>query len=470
MGFRKEPPDSRWILSLIVITILLFFGCAPETRREVVTPHPQYVPPPPIPVAMVEERISHLSALLENEKTPDADRQVAKELLTSYGIIKTTLEPPTSEGDRQKVIRVLFQALTDLEKDYFGRERLDDSSYAKVIGIYAQKKMGITKAFLAGAHESVVHEMASLQELFGKEALTSDMRLLLSLSLAKRGRLQEAIQVGEEVLKEIEGRPDEISLRALILEWQLGEGQTERAQESFMRLVRSAGEREALLREAAQRMASVERAAPQETPVSPTLSETESAPATAEIPTLQKLLDDVAELIKQNEFTKAKFILLQQRIRFMEGPETEAIDQAMTKVEEAERRMHEGVEAVQEPSPLDEDLKTVRKMIEEENYDQALARIEDIESRRDIVNPEVELLRQSAVDKLINRERNKAAKLYLMAKSTSDRTKKAELLLASYDILKSILDKYPSSPLNKKINENMTRIKEEMDTLKKNPS
>ena len=53
-----------------------------------------------------------------------------------------------------------------------------------------------------------------------------------------------------------------------------------------------------------------------------------------------------------------------------------------------------------------------------------------------------------------------------MARGTSDPAKKRELLSTSYNMLKNILDKYPASPLNSKINDNMNRIREEMELHK----
>ena len=82
------------------------------------------------------------------------------------------------------------------------------------------------------------------------------------------------------------------------------------------------------------------------------------------------------------------------------------------------------------------------------------------------MGPETGKLKGFAVDKLINRERNKAAKLFLMAKNTEDPVRKEELLVSSYGLLKAIVDDYPSSPLNDKINDHMDKIKRELDKLK----
>jgi hypothetical protein len=173
-------------------------------------------------------------------------------------------------------------------------------------------------------------------------------------------------------------------------------------------------------------------------------------------------------LIRRNELTKAKFLLLQQRIRFPEGPETEAIDQAMRKVEDAERKP--GEEAVTASVGSDEidGVKLAKKFVEEEKYEEAITKLEEMQ-REGTASPESRELRETAIERLINRERNKAAKLFLMARATSDPAKKSELLSSSYNMLKVLIDKYPTSPLNSKINDNMNRIKEEMELHKGRP-
>ncbi|MCJ7594612.1 MAG: hypothetical protein MUO52_07580, partial [Desulfobacterales bacterium] len=64
-------------------------------------------------------------------------------------------------------------------------------------------------------------------------------------------------------------------------------------------------------------------------------------------------------------------------------------------------------------------------------------------------------------------ERNKAAKIFLMAKQTREPAKKQDLLRSSHEILKALVDKYPLSPLNQKIKDNMNRIEEELMKLKR---
>ena len=85
------------------------------------------------------------------------------------------------------------------------------------------------------------------------------------------------------------------------------------------------------------------------------------------------------------------------------------------------------------------------------------------------MTPEMQELKRVATEKLIKRERKKAAKYFLMARKTRDPAKKEELLLSSYDILKGLIEHYPSSPMLEKLNGNLKTVREELNKLGKDP-
>ncbi len=109
-----------------------------------------------------------------------------------------------------------------------------------------------------------------------------------------------------------------------------------------------------------------------------------------------------------------------------------------------------------------------KKLIEEEKYDEALAKLDSLQPEGGS-STELIALKDVVTEKLINRERNNAAKLFLMARSETNPAKKEELLGSSLNILKNLLDKYPNTTLRKKINENMATIRDEMSRLKNKP-
>ncbi|MEW6669648.1 MAG: hypothetical protein AB1512_30940 [Thermodesulfobacteriota bacterium] len=452
-----------FLMSALVILGLLLPGCLPETRREAVPPRAEHTRPP-ISMSEVESIMARLARVLEDKRITGGDRQVAKDLLNSLDMMKSHLEPPVNRAEADRISRLLFEALDHLEKEYFARERADEGDYPKVLDAYASRRKQIIRAYLSGDHEGVINLCIGLQDAFGKAGLTPDVGLVFCLSLAKRGRISDALKVGEKVIGELEEGPDSLHLRARMIEWYLSLDQGKRARDSLEKLSRSTAEREALLKEARGRLGEQETAVASVPSPSPEADAQDSTGAQA-FQSLDKLLAEVDGLIQRNELTKAKFLLLQQRIRFPEGPETEAIDQAMQKVEAAEMGPGEEIATTGFKGDGADGITLAKKLVEEEKYEEAISRLEEME-REGNATPDSRELKEAAIEKLINRERNRAAKLFLMAKGTSDPAKKNELLASSYNILKVLIDKYPSSPLISKINDNMNRIREEMELHK----
>lgn len=458
---------NRISLIAAVLASALLGGCASPITREPVSARRDITLPLPISSAEIEARTARLARRLEQTNLGENERKVAMDLLNSYQIIGATLQPPLAEGDRQRIIRLLFESLSKVDEAYFLRESMEGESYFRILGQYSSRRKEIIQDYLAGNHGLVVEKSIALRDLFGEEALTPEVALLFSISLARQGRLVEAISLGEGVIEELEKRPDPVNLRAYILEWNLAMGKDRHAEESLKKLIQRVAEKDALLREARQKMG-------EETPPAlgeaPMVKEEDSA---AEKPaSIETALSEVRDLVRKGEFTKAKFLLLQQRIRFPEGPETEAIDQAMRELESAQEK---GVVAPEkspdelstEKAMLESDrLVLAKKLVEQENFAEAVAKLEELQ-REGVSSAEVTSLKEMATEKLINQERNRAAKLYLMAKAETDPTKKNELLLSSHNILQALLDKYPSSPLRKRIIDNMAIIKDEMSRSKK---
>jgi hypothetical protein len=186
------------------------------------------------------------------------------------------------------------------------------------------------------------------------------------------------------------------------------------------------------------------------------------------------------QLVQKGDFERAKFILLQQRIRLEEGPQATLIDEAIKNVEAAEQKAllqpKADVAATEPAKDLQKDLqqeaqkqdslKAASSLIRSEKYEEALLKLDELPAS----DPEVKELKNTAVEKLINRERNKAAQLFLAASKTKDPAKKEELLTSSYNILKAVADKYPSSPLTSKVQQHMNQVTRELAKVKKGES
>ncbi|MEJ2723270.1 MAG: hypothetical protein P8175_01245 [Deltaproteobacteria bacterium] len=142
------------------------------------------------------------------------------------------------------------------------------------------------------------------------------------------------------------------------------------------------------------------------------------------------------------------------------------IDRAMKAVEEEEERFHE--EEAAKRARRQKSLERAARMMEEEKYDQVIAHVDSLEEDG-MMGAEADALRSLAVEKLVNRERNRAAKLFLMAKQAKEPSEKEALLLSSRNILKALLEKYPASSFSEKINSHIAIIEEELAKLRAEP-
>ncbi|MEE9611246.1 MAG: hypothetical protein V3W19_08340 [Desulfatiglandales bacterium] len=177
---------------------------------------------------------------------------------------------------------------------------------------------------------------------------------------------------------------------------------------------------------------------------------------------MEKLLRRVDELIQEHEFKEAKLRLIRERLRVQDISELETIDRALKTVEMAEQGFEK-----EKNSKLTHEKETIelaRKLIEEEHFEEAIWKLEELKGEQDMA-AEIKALKDLAIEKSINQERNRAAKLFLKARKTTDQTKKEEFLLSSYEILKALIEKYPSSNLVAKLNAHMGKVREELGKL-----
>jgi hypothetical protein len=177
---------------------------------------------------------------------------------------------------------------------------------------------------------------------------------------------------------------------------------------------------------------------------------------------MDEFLLKVDALMQEHLYDEARLLLIKHRIRLEGGPDVEIIDEALKGVEIAEEKFEK--EKRSKDAYINEAIETAKNLIEEESFEAAISKIDELQ---DLHGPSSETmaLKNQAIEKLINSERNRAAKLFLAAKKTQDRAKKEEYLLSSYKILKAIIDKYPSSPLNTKLKSHIKTLTEEMKSL-----
>jgi len=414
-----------------------------------------------LPREILDKKITYLTVVLEDYGLSAEDRELALSLLSAYEVLR---KAPRDYGERE-MIKLLFAHLAQLDEKYFTKKMIHGEACSDTLAPFFKKREEIVEHYLSGDYQAVINECIEFQADFGADSLTPHVGLLFAISLGQKGMLGEALNIGERIAREMDGKPDLIHLRANVIRWQLALGNKERGLKTYEKLVDNVLEREAILKSIENRVA---RSSGENEEAGNAFAETHDLTELGDQGTNStgQLLREVDALVERHEFEKAKILLIRHRIRLDEGPGVGIIDQALRSVDLAEQRYKDGVSS--QIKHEEETLKKAEKLIEEENYEAAIAEIRELETREE-VSAETQEMKDLATEKLINRERNKAAKLFLEAKNTQDPEKRAELLLSSYGILKALRDRYPSSPLSERLDDHIAKVRDELNKLGRDP-
>jgi hypothetical protein len=462
MRSRREP--LKWI-ALLLAPLFLGAGCAHEMRG---FPPPEVAPSPlprisPYDVEKpegLEQRARDIQVMLENNRLSLEDRMLAQDLLKIYRTYERAALRPMDE-ELRNFFRLLVSKIIVLEEHHFKGFSQEKGEEDHVMGLFSEKRKEIMDSYLSGDYQGVIDRAIEIKNIFGPDSLLPDIGLVFAVSLAKRGMVDEALRVGTKISDDLDRMPGVIELRARMVEWQVALGDGKGAVRSYEKLVDNLHESEAVLKAAERKLSGdlqgrTFREKQEESPLTEDL--------TKESPSLQAVLNQVDTLVQKNEFDAAKLLLLRLALRLQDGPEAALVEQAIKSVELAEGRVH--AQELSDKLKKRETLELAMNLIEQEKYEEAVNRIEGTVWGKEF-GPEAKQLQDLAVEKIVNRQRNEAAKLFLMARNTHDRARKEGFLIASYNILKDLVDRYPSTPLYRTINENMKRIEEELAKVRK---
>jgi len=450
---------KRSAIKLIILSILIqyFAGCANMNG----TPDPVAMPEPGKRLMLndiVDRKIELLEKWLAEEDLPESDRQTAGKLLADYKSVRDTVRGHMTDADYADIIETLLDSTDTYEKTYLLKklpEKIYDPDYlSRAINEFSFKKGIILNSYFAGDYRGVISQCVDLESTFGPDALTPEIGMLFAFSLARQGMNYEAVSIGERIIRELEGKPDLIHLRAGIIEWQLEMGNRDKALNVYQKLIDDIGETEAIFETARKKLIHVET---EDTSGKKTLPE-----ETDEADHMTILFKEVDDLVRQRAYTDAKLLLIKNRLRIEAGPDAELIEQAFKSVELAEENYHHG------PS-LQEDInRTARKLMEEEKFEEAVKMLEDLKNTQDFESEETKAMKNRAVEELISSERDRAARIFLMAGKTDEPQKKKDLLMSSLNILKALVEQYPTSNLIYKLKDNIKTVEVELENLNNN--
>jgi hypothetical protein len=450
---------------LLMVVLAWISGCAtPPKGRMTVAPEPVEHSALLINDTLIDQKIGFLEGILGERELSREDRETATAVLAAYKQLKEAASSRLGEKDYQRLILSLFNAVSLMDDAYYGRKKIGQR-VGDSLACFSGKRRAIIDQYLKGNYKGVIQEARELESVVGTDAITPEIGILFALSLAREGDLKQATRIGEGITDDLDRLPDGVELRARTAQWQLALGRRERALQIYEGLTNKEDQRAALLEELGQQLRAAQKeketgetavAKPGAGPVADDLWQEEGH-------TIEQLLQKVRSLVQEHAYGKARILILRERIRIGEGPENELLDRELEKIDQQEGEFQEQKQARE--ADAKETQETARRLIDEEKYEAALNALGEMEASQEL-DSESRALKERAAEGHINKERNRAAEIFLTARKTSDPSKKKELLNSAYNILKTLIDTYPSSPLNQKLRSHIAVVQNELNRLK----
>jgi len=446
--------------SILLIIILSLYACAtPPKIIEPIKTEPVIKMEPALPADAIDKKISVLQDLLASNKVQEKNRDAVSRLISDYQMIKDLSQGDITQDDYRTIILMLFNNLSALDEKYLSyQEQPEDQIQAKAINDLNLKKQSILKRYIAKDYKAVIFECNEMEKAYGKDTITSETGALLAMSLAKTGKLSDAISTADRIINEMEGRPDLIQLRAGLIEWRIKTGKKEKALKEYQKLVDNMDERQALLEKTTSKINSQNKnIAGSDQALNDLINKELNSDVNARITSIMKEVD---KLKGQGDFEGARLLLLKWKTQTDEPLETAEIDKAIKALDLSEKQYHDNLK-----NNWKEGIEAARKLIEKEEYEEAINMLDLINTGGD-GSAEIKRLKDTAIENYINKERNRAAKIFQTARKTDDIKKKGDLLLTAQDILNKLIEKYPYSDMIDKIKRHMDAIKDELKKIK----
>jgi hypothetical protein len=465
------------ITYFLILFMIPAFAClhAPE-KHPVVPTTGKAKSTPLIASKAIEDKIRFFNKILEQNSLSEEDEKIARRLLDTYQKLKKLSSGSTP--DHQAVIQDLFICLGAVDERYFSAVQKTKQDYSGPMALFSIKRHDILDAYLSGNYKEVIDLCNELKKIFGPDAITPGIGMLYAISLANNQMTEEAIAIGEKTARQVETGPDLVQLRSKIAESYLQQMNREKAMAVYEKLADTLDEQTIAVRALSSKIAESEKqeeAQPvpevnqsqRTAEASEALTEDVTAPKTEEdqkatVKSVDQILEEVGKFLEKNLFSQARDLLISYSGIDLSPHEAEVLRQALSKVELAEENYLE--EKISRIS-MKKDTEQARRLLDEDRYEEAISKLETPESDQE-ENREVQELKQFAVDKLIDSERNKAAKIFLTAKETQDPVKKEKYLMEAHNILNTLILNYPSSPLSEKLKSNIKIVEDELGKLR----
>ncbi len=460
---------ERYLKTRLIISFLLSFafilGCLPGTRIVRPISKPEVIGPPLSPISVLDGRIAYLKGVLLKRELSDEDTEMAEDLLSTYKMVRDYFLRREKDPDYDRVIQRLYEILTRLDHNYFLKQGKVAPIHSGDVTFLSEVQDVIWNKFLSGDYQGVVTDTMELKNSYEPDAIPLDIRILFAVSLAKRGRLEEAAATGEAIRLELEERPD----LAFILSYIKDMIRDKCFSGDYQGVIDDSIELKAVFGPDAisvdigflLAVSLAETGMKEKANIlgSRLIREFETRPGLAFLQNLliewqldlgnrKMVLEIYREITNHMDEIKEEY----QAGDVTEGLLKDLLDQRIQR--EREARLVYGEEA----------LVWARELIEEERYEEAIQRINELGDDKDITS-EIKELRDLAIEGFIGQERDRAAAYLLRGRQATDPVKKREFFLLSYNRLKSLTEQYPQSRLIKTLHEDMEAVETELEKL-----
>jgi thioredoxin-like negative regulator of GroEL len=446
------------ICCFVLLTFLVGCASAPKERIAITPGREASSQPTAILADAIDRKIARLETLLKEKRIRLEDEPLAVVVINAYQSAKSCLDE-NLRTQCEGINHDLLQGLSLIDERYFSPSgNVIESPNAQAD--YQKESEAILSAYANKDYQGVIQRCTELTKRSGADALSSELQSVLALSLGAEHRYAEAVQAAEKALAGREALPDPIELRLKSAEWHLALGQT--------------SETAALLNSVEQSMAATSLERKELEARITALKPTSPSPPSEASPDGQgsgpanpsAALETVEEMIKEGRLEEARSMLKENRDSIQSETQPETYELTLERLEKAEEQhLREQIGAI---SMKEQTLSRAKQLVEAEKFDEAIATIDSL-GVEESVNGEAKAIIGEAVSGIVNRERNRAAKAFYSAKQTDDPIKKETYLRSSHDILKQLIDKYPSCNLIKKIKSNLSTVEAEMAKIGLNP-
>ncbi len=180
---------------------------------------------------------------------------------------------------------------------------------------------------------------------------------------------------------------------------------------------------------------------------------------------LNSLLQEADALVQARRYEEAIRLLSMAQEKATAGPEREIIHRTRQYINREKEEASKTPEKVNQPDE-GKVREEAKNLLEQEKYEEAINRLHAAEDSPDDNGEHLARLKENAVNGLIDRERNRAAKFFLKSKKTDDPTEKREALSISRDILTDLILSYPNASKIEKVKQHLEVVEKALAELK----